>query len=275
MKRLTNIFLLPDIIFKMTSHYKQDEENRNFIMKTLINFVESSNDVDTDGSKQNIFLHRLLRIKDRLSDEQLKDHVLALGAAAFDALAASAAYCILFLAMHPEVQRKVFNEIDQAFGSCEELTIERLSTLEYLGRVIKETMRLVPGVHAIARECADDFDLSTSCKLSKGTVISINIFGLHRRKDLWGDDAERFNPDRFAPGIFNNKSQFYIPFSAGKRNCIGERFAFAAFKIMVLKLVKSFKFSTSLKLEELKFDRLISVKLLSGHMVTAECRQPE
>lgn len=273
MKRLTNIFLLPDIIFQMTSHYKQDEENRNFIMKTLMDFVESSSKVDPEGLKQNVFLHKLLKIKDRLSDKQLKDHVLALGAAAFDALAASAAYCILFIAMHPEVQEKVFNEIFEAFGSNQELTIERLTTLEYLGRVIKETMRLVPGVHAIARECVDDFELSPSCQLSKGTIISINIFGLHRRKDLWGDDAERFNPDRFTPETFNNKSQFYIPFSAGKRNCIGERFAFAAFKIIVLKLVKSFKFSTSLKLEELKFDRKISVKLLSGHMVKAECRR--
>lgn len=272
-KRMKNILLLPDKIFHLTSIYKRDNVNRNFIFQALLDLISIGKFDGADGINQNIFLHKLLRRRDELSHEHLKDHVLAIGAAAFDALASSCAYCILFLAMNHDVQKKVYSEIISCGLKHEEsLTLEKLTKLKYLDLVIKETVRLTPGVHGIAREPMNNLKLSESCELSKGTIILINIFMLHRRKDLWGNDAEKFNPDRFLPENLGDRHNFFIPFSAGRRNCIGERYAIAAMKIIIVRLLTKFKFSTKLQIEDLIFERQIAIKLLNGHMVLAEQR---
>lgn len=268
-KRMKNILLLPDKIFHLTSIHKRDSVNRNFIFHALLDLISVGKLDDADEIKQNIFIHKLMRRSDELSHEHLKDHVLAIGAAAFDALASSSAYCVLFLAMYHDVQKKVFSEIISCgLKHDKSLTLEKLAKLKYLELVIKETMRLTPGVHGIGREPMKDLKLSESCKLSKGTIILINIFMLHRRKDLWGDDAHKFNPDRFLPENLGDRHNFFIPFSAGRRNCIGERYAIAAMKIIIVKLLTKFEFSTKLQIEDFIFERQVAIKLLNGHVVS-------
>lgn len=273
-KRMKNVFLLSDKIFHLTSTYKRDNDNRNFVFQALMDIIATKNLEDIDENKRNIFLNKLLRLRNNLSHEEIKDHVLAIGAAAFDALAFTSAYCVLFLAMHQNIQEKVLDEINEnGLGQNEEFSMENLSKLKYLDLVIKETMRLLPGVHGIGREAMKDITLSDSIKISRGTIILINIFMLHRRKDLWGDNANKFDPDRFLPENLKDQSKFYIPFSAGKRNCIGERFAIAALKILFVKLLREFKFSTKLRFEDFNLERRIAVKLLNGHLVSIEKRK--
>jgi Cytochrome P450 len=128
---MSSLLLLSDKIFHLTNDYKRDKDNRNFIFKSLLDFISTGNvEEPADGFKQNIFLHKLLRIRKTLTDEQMKDHILAIGAAAFDALASSTAYCVLFLAMHVEIQKKVAKEIFEVFSGAEELiTLENLAKL--------------------------------------------------------------------------------------------------------------------------------------------------
>jgi cytochrome P450 len=129
----------------------------------------------------------------------------------------------LLLAQNPTIQDKVFNEINEQYPSVDEpLTMEVLNRLTYLDRAIKETMRLIPIVPLIVREVRNDFDLGP-CTLKPGMLMLINIYALHRRKDIWGEDAEIYNPDRFLPENMTNKHSYsFIPFSAGARNCIGK-----------------------------------------------------
>lgn len=175
--------------------------------------------------------------------------------------------------MHQEIQQRVYQEIMTVYPTDDmEITYDNLTLLTYLENVMKESLRLGPTVHSIAREAMNDFELIPGQKIKKGSLFTINIYGLHRRKDFWGDDAELFNPDRFQPENFEDKQQYFIPFSVGRRNCIGYRYAYTSFKVMMVKLLRHFKFTTKLKLNEIKFNRQIALKLVGEHLVMIEKR---
>lgn len=60
-------------------------------------------------------------------------------------------------------------------------------------------------------------------RLPKGTNLIVNVFGLHRRRDVWGENAENFEPENFLPQRANERHSYaYVPFANGLRVCIGE-----------------------------------------------------
>lgn len=254
---------------------------RNYLYSYLFNIVENKSAIAEKRGEneknlnfiQNIFFNRLMMHSNEMSEQQIKDTIGTVVGAGFETTGTASAHCILFLAMHPEIQQKVYDEIMSVFPSDDtEVSYDSLSKLEYTECVMKESLRLGPTVHAIARETMDNFEIAPGKNVKKNSILVINIYGLHRRKDLWGDDAENFNPERFKSDKFNDKHQYFIPFSAGKRNCIGYRYAYSSFKIMLIKLLRNFKFTTNLTLNEIKFNRQIALKLYGKHLVYVEKR---
>jgi cytochrome P450 len=128
----------------------------------------------------------------------------------------------ILLGQNLDLQEKLFNEINEHYPSFDEpLTMEILNSMTYLEMCIKETLRLIPIIPFIGREVMENFDLGP-CTITPGMMLVINIYSLHRRKDIWGEDAEEYNPERFSAENMANKHPYsFIPFSAGVRNCIG------------------------------------------------------
>jgi len=94
---------------------------------------------------------------------------------------------------------------------------------------------------------------------------------LFRRKDVWGENAEQFVPERFAPENLK-KDQLFIPFGNGKRNCIGYRFAYSGFKLIIMKAVRNFLITTDLKFNDLKMERKIALKIIGEHSISIKPR---
>jgi cytochrome P450 len=130
----------------------------------------------------------------------------------------------LLLGEYPEVQDRLFAEINTQYPSfAEPLTSEILGRMTYMDMAIKETLRLVTIIPFIAREVKTDLKLE-NCVMKPGMFMIINMFSLHRRKDIWGDDVDEFNPDRFLPENVEKRHPFsFVPFSAGARNCVGKK----------------------------------------------------
>lgn len=85
-------------------------------------------------------------------------------------------------------------------------------------RVIKETLRVAPVGPVIFREAMDDFELQPGLIIPKGTTFILNIYALHRRCDIWGPNAEDFDPDNFLPEkVATRHPCSFIPFSTGER----------------------------------------------------------
>ncbi|TGZ50920.1 Cytochrome P450 4C1 [Temnothorax longispinosus] len=135
---------------------------------------------------------------------------------------------------------RVRNEVNTALQeNGEKFTMKLLQDLPYLDRCIKEGLRLYPSVFLISRITAEDVKLQ-SYVVPAGTIINLNIYAIHRDPNFW-PNPEVFDPDRFLPERKRNRHPYsYLPFSAGPRNCIGQRFAILELKAMIASLIHNF-----------------------------------
>lgn len=232
---------------------------------------------DTEYSKPQICIERLLELRHdgKLTDQQIRDQVNLMLFAGQDTSSYTIAMTIFMLATHPKIEERVVNELHEVLGDlslANDLTVDQVKQLVYLEQTIKETLRLYPVVPIIIRHCTQDTQLANFCIPANTDVLIANT-SAHRRKDIWGPDADEFNPDHFDKEISSKRSPYaFMAFSHGSRDCLGQRFALISLKVILAKLLSKYRFSTQLKVSELKFRFEIICKPSNGINVTAERR---
>lgn len=126
--------------------------------------------------------------------------------------------------MFPEYQQKAFEELYSIFPDQNDFNVTYSNTQDmiYMDMVLNEAMRIMAPVPIVSRQTSHEVKLSNGITLPKGVQIAIDIFHMHRRKDIWGAKACQFNPYNFLPSNLENKHPYaFIPFTKGIRNCIG------------------------------------------------------
>ena len=136
------------------------------------------------------------------------------------------AIIFFFLQKDLSIYGKLRNEICATFGSNGNVTLIKLATCQYLQFCILESLRLGNVVPAIMRSAEKDLvlprgggsDKQSPVLVPQGSTIIVCIQSLHLRKDLWGEDAASFVPERWHSRPWDWS---FIPFSKGRRRCIG------------------------------------------------------
>ncbi|XP_029637190.2 cytochrome P450 4V2-like [Octopus sinensis] len=165
-----------------------------------------------------------------------------------DTVITSLQWTILLVASHPEVQKKLHDEIDVFYRETEEINAASLKKLLYLECIIKESLRLYSPVPVVGRVAGEDFKIG-NYNVKKGADISIFLSGLHRDPKHFTDPST-FNPDRFLTE--NVKHAFaFIPFAAGPRVCIGVRLAYMELKIVLSRFFQRFHVEATQKIEDI------------------------
>ncbi|XP_041471416.1 cholesterol 24-hydroxylase-like [Lytechinus variegatus] len=151
------------------------------------------------------------------------------------------AFTILELGRHEGVAKRLKEEVDEVIGNKPVIDYSDLPKLEYMSRVIKETLRLNPPVTGTMRALACDVN-SCGYVIPKGSPTVFSTY-LTSRMEEYFDDPLLFNPDRFIPSDELPRHLFaYFPFSIGQRNCIGQQLALIESKVIMAKLLQSFDF---------------------------------
>jgi len=179
-------------------------------------------------------------------------NIINLMIAGYDTTAISLSWILYFLAINPNIQDRLYEEI--VTDSDEKGGLAFMSTT-LLGRVIKESLRLMPPV-AIAptRTCTEDQQLpftnphtGQAYIIPKGSIISYSVWAIHRDPKLWLD-PDSFNPDRWLSPKEDddsarqfNEREVFLPFSAGRRPCLGREFSLVEQKIVLIALLKKFR----------------------------------
>ncbi|OAY54067.1 cytochrome P450 714A1 isoform X2 [Manihot esculenta] len=175
----------------------------------------------------------------------LVDNCKSLYFAGHDTTAISASWCLVLLALHPEWQSRIREEITQI---CNEGSVDAnsLPNFKMVTMVIQEAMRLFPPAGFVVREALEEVQIG-NITIPKGVCIWTLISTLHRDPTMWGPDANEFRPERFADGVSKacKFPQAYIPFGLGTRLCVGRNFAMVELKIVISSIVSKFKFSLS------------------------------
>ncbi|XP_055550888.1 probable cytochrome P450 313a4 isoform X2 [Wyeomyia smithii] len=229
-------------------------------------------DANSDGyRKPNIFIDQLLDLhyKKIFNDIEVSDNVTTMIMAGSDTSGTELGIIAQLLAMYPHLQDKVYQEIRRVFPTNDELhfTLENLGQLQYMEKFIKEALRLFPIAPVILRQATSDVVLD-GLRIPSGTILTVCIYNLHRRKDIWGPDAEEFNPENFTPERIKSRHPFaYLPFSGGNRNCIGYRYGMISMKIIVVHLLLNFKLKSDLTCHRelrVKFNTLLKLSVEPG-----------
>ena len=143
------------------------------------------------------------------------------------------AFTLLQLAKHPDEQKKVREEILPAGDEAD----HSWKALGALQMAIKESMRLYPvSASGSARVCGRDFVTKEGWTIPKGTAVVNHIMMTHRNQTVFGPDADEFRPGRWIDPTQAQKDSF-MPFSAGKQNCIGQSLAQAEMHCMVPRIL--------------------------------------
>ncbi|KAK0416436.1 hypothetical protein QR680_012482 [Steinernema hermaphroditum] len=155
-----------------------------------------------------------------------------------DTTATGLTWALHLVGSYPEVQQKIYEELQDVIGDSDMVTIEHLGKLQYLECCLKESLRLYPSVPIYVRKLGCDQELGDAM-LPSGTQILINAFLIHRDPNHW-PDPENFIPERFLTTARRHPYSF-VPFSAGSRNCIGQRFALLEEKTVMAWILRNFK----------------------------------
>lgn len=220
-------------------------------------------DVQYQFTKTKSFLELLLEIgnssHEKLTDAELLPELTTLFFAALDTTSTSNTTTLLLLAMHPEVLQKVTDEIDSIFGGPEKddgrmPTPSDLSKMTYLECVLKENSRMFPAAPLVSRQLDEEMPLGNHI-LPVDTHILIIIAAIHRNWDYW-EHPRHFIPERFladeaasSPYIKERHPYAFIPFSAGPRNCVGQKYALLQMKTVTSTILRRFHLRPSPKFQ--------------------------
>jgi cytochrome P450 len=172
-------------------------------------------------------LSMLLKARDddgsRMSDKQLRDELMTLFLAGHETTALTLSWTWLVLGQHPEVERKLFEEIESVLGERMPAVAD-LPRLQYTDMVVKESMRLYPPAWMIGREAMEDCEIG-ECRIPKGAQVLMSQWSMHRNPAYFSDPI-RFHPERWQMEESKRLPKYaYFPFGGGPRLCIGNAFA--------------------------------------------------
>ncbi|KAG4079164.1 hypothetical protein HA402_001135 [Bradysia odoriphaga] len=239
-------------------------------MVTLASSDQSHREEDEYEKRLRIFVDEAIQLTTEqkcFTEDELITESLTILMTGFETSAVSITNTVLMLAMHPQYQEMVYQEIEKICPNIDEdVTSEQLKELVFTEQCIKESMRLIPTVPLTSRLATEDFYIGETY-VPAGCEIVLSAYELHRNKNVWGNDANTYNPDRFLPERFEKQHPYsYLPYSAGKK------YAQIVIRMFIVWLVRNFKFTTDLKLEELSLKWMVVLKTNQGYPVRIEKR---
>ena len=197
------------------------------------------------------FLHELAsHTRDR---KVIRDQLAAVFLAGRDTTAATLSWTIYEMARHPEVTRKLREEIINQVGLDRTPTYNDLKSMKYLQAIMNETLRLYPAVPFNLRLALKDCTLprgggpdgSQPIPILKDTPIGYSTMVMQRREDMYPAPSEKFapvaeySPDRWLD--WQPKPWQYVPFNGGPRICIGQQFALTEMGYLLTRLFQRFE----------------------------------
>ncbi|XP_053407088.1 putative cytochrome P450 CYP13A10 isoform X1 [Mercenaria mercenaria] len=191
---------------------------------------------DCENNVKCIAKHRFL------STQELGSQCLLFLLSGYETTSTTLAYVMYEMAMNPDVQRILQEEIDKYYPDDDDkVEYDNVMKMEYLDMVLNETLRKYPlASTVIARQCMRTSKVG-DFQIEPGMIVQANVWDLHYDKNVWGEDPTTFDPQRFST---ENKAKLHpcawMPFGHGPRRCVGLRLAQLEGKMTIVRTLKKF-----------------------------------
>ncbi|MCA9907354.1 MAG: cytochrome P450 [Anaerolineae bacterium] len=240
---------LPDWVPTRTN---REVKQQTALLHTTIDRI--INEHRTTNADQGDLLSMLMLAEDehgeRMSDQQLRDEAMTIFIAGHETTADALTWTFFLLAQHPEIERKLQDEIALLHGLPP--TVNDLAHLPYTEMVIKESMRLYPPAWIVPRLAISDFELG-GYPIRHNSIVFTSPYTMHRHPRYF-PDPERFLPERWTPEQEKTLPRYaYFPFGGGPRVCIGNGFAMMEARLVLATIVQQ-----------------VQLRLVAGQQITPE-----
>ncbi|KAL1487760.1 hypothetical protein ABEB36_015595 [Hypothenemus hampei] len=237
-KSTTNYFL--DMFKQIKETREKETGKRNDLTDLLIDLCDETKDhPDFNGVGK----------MGPLTFNEFASQIYVFFEAAFETSSSTLTLTLYELAVNPEIQARLREEIDKVLKKYDgQIGYDSINEMVYLDRVVDETLRKYPIFPILPRVCVNDYQIpDTDITIDKNTFIMVTNLGIQHDPEYYPDPM-RFDLDRFIP---ENKAKrphcSYMPFGEGPRICVGKRFGIWQTKIGLISVVKNFQISLSKK----------------------------
>eukprot|EP00928_Gymnodinium_smaydae_P032908 TRINITY_DN23724_c0_g1_i1.p1 TRINITY_DN23724_c0_g1~~TRINITY_DN23724_c0_g1_i1.p1 ORF type:complete len:506 (-),score=60.22 TRINITY_DN23724_c0_g1_i1:116-1633(-) len=239
-------------------HFKQLSD---YSMET-VQLLKGSANGEVGDSFVGMFIKDAQKRGVTCDDAFLKDMVLNFLIAGRDTTAHSLSWTLWLVMGHPEVEEQILKEIDDVAGS-EPITFELCGKLTYLQNVINEGLRLYPSVPSDSKVSISDDVLPDGSFIPAGTVMQFNPYVMGRSTKLWGEDADKFRPERWEHRDFPDLYTYPV-FNAGPRECLGKRLAWVEMKACLAEVLRVVRFELAVPRDTIRPDTQLTIGMSSG-----------
>lgn len=260
--------IYPDLVKKHdaeTNGYRSESSTDDHVI-----IDDTEDPVEATGEKNRLaFLDLMIESTYcgvNITDREIKEEVDTIMFEGHDTTAAGASFVLCLLACYPDIQERVFEEQKLIFGDAKRsASFFDTTQMNYLERVILETIRLYPPVPVIAREVQQNVALASQpLTIPAGATVVIGTFKIHRREDIYPNPA-KFDPDNFLPERTQHRDYYgFIPFSAGPRSCVGRKYAMLKLKILLSTICRNYIIQSRCKESDFKLQGDIILKRTDG-----------
>jgi cytochrome P450 len=174
-----------------------------------------------------------------MPDEQVRDEAMTIFLAGHETTAVTLTWTWMLLARHPEVEKRLHNEVDAVVGTRLP-TVDDLPKLTYADTVLQEALRLYPPAWLIGRRALVDVELG-GYLVPAGSIVILSPWVTHRDARFFHEPL-RYDPDRWTGQAEAGRPRFsYFPFGGGIRRCIGESFALMEAKLLLASIARHWR----------------------------------
>jgi len=212
----------------------------NKARKAIISMTHEVMEARRSVAEKKYLADMMLAAQPPLSVEQLESNVFLFFSAGHETTASAFCWALKLLALHPDVQAKARAEVDLVLKGNHP-NAENIKGLLYLEQVIKEVLRFGPVAIMPSRVATGDIQIG-DVFIPNSTKVGFDAYTIHHNPEFW-PNPEIFNPDRFSPDA-KHHPYAYLPFSHGKRNCIGMNFSLLEQRVLLSMVLQKFVIST-------------------------------
>ncbi|XP_026429259.1 cytokinin hydroxylase-like [Papaver somniferum] len=248
--RLVGVPFSKFIYQNQTQEAKKLGQEIDEILVSIIQSRKESIGNNNDHGKDllGIMLHDNSKNK-KLSVEELVDECKTLFFSGHETTALALTWTLFLLALHPEWQNHLREEIKQVIGEGELLLndLTNIRKLKKMGWLMNEVLRLYSAAPNVQRQAREDIQVGELI-IPSGTNIWVDLVGMNHDSDLWGNDVNEFKPERFKDDTLHGGCKHkmgYLPFGFGGRMCIGRNLTIMEYKIVLILLLTRFTFTLS------------------------------
>jgi len=152
------------------------------------------------------------------------------------------AWLLSHLFLNPDWMKKIMDEQKEILEGnlSEDLMYEDVTRMTEFDKVLNEVLRLHPPFFMLARVCMEDTEYKGQL-IQKGNFVAVSPGASQRLPSMWGDEPDKFNPDRWTPeAMKEHKPQSWIPFGGGKHQCSGRKFAQVSLKTALSWILRNY-----------------------------------